>query len=213
MERLTGAQPAAAIVYHSPMQLGGIVLAGGAGTRMGVPKALVRLGGVTLVERAVATLQTRCDSVIVVSRPGVTLPELDVPVIPDDPGPASAIVALATGLAHHDAESCLLLACDLPFAAPLLDRLAARPPGPALGVDSDGVPQPLVARYPRKTTLDAANRLIAGGQLALQALVAVLEPAWERARGDELLNVNTPADLARAEAIADQPGSTSTTAL
>lgn len=195
------------------MDLGGIILAGGAGTRMGGPKALIPLGGQTLVERAVATLRQRCDFVVVVTRPDFPLPPLDVPVVQDRPGPASAMVALATGLAHHTTHTCLVVACDLPFAAPLLDRIAAHPPGPVVGVDADDVPQPLVARCVRAATLAAIERLIADGQLALQGLVDVLDPAREPARGDELLNINTPGDLARAKALVAQAGSTSTTAL
>ena len=47
----------------------GCVLAGGAGRRFGRPKAGVRLGDRTLVERAVGALLPRCGRVVVVSRP------------------------------------------------------------------------------------------------------------------------------------------------
>jgi 2-C-methyl-D-erythritol 4-phosphate cytidylyltransferase len=43
-----------------------IVVAAGSGERFGGPKQLARLGGVTVLERAVATAREACDSVVVV---------------------------------------------------------------------------------------------------------------------------------------------------
>lgn len=189
----------------------GIVLAGGAGSRLGAPKASVRLGGVTLVERAVAALAERCDEVIVVTRAGVALPPLAATVLVDRPGPAAPIVAVATGLASARSEACLVLGCDLPFAPPALDRLPVRG---GVATAPSGLPQPLCARYPRVAALAACEALIAADRLALLALVAALGLPHVPATETELLNINTPDDVARAkEILAAQAGSTSTTAL
>ena len=53
----------------------GIVLAGGRGVRLRAagPKALVRLDGVTLLDRSIATLRECCDDVIVVAPVSVEL--------------------------------------------------------------------------------------------------------------------------------------------
>lgn len=48
-------------------RLGGLVLAAGAGTRLGRPKALVELDGRLLVERAAGTAARLCDPVVVVA--------------------------------------------------------------------------------------------------------------------------------------------------
>ncbi len=196
------------------MELGGIVVAGGSGRRFGEPKAAAQLGGQTLVERAVGDLRARCVDVVVVSRPGVLLPPMDVTVVHDDPGPDAPIVGLATGLRHLTTQNCLVLACDIPFAAPILDRLCSHPLGHAVvASDRSGRAQPLLARYPRAEALTAATRRIASGELTLQALVTELGATLIVGSDDELLNINTPDDLARAEALLAQAGSTSTTAL
>lgn len=193
--------------------VGGVVLAGGGGRRFGGPKASVVLAGVTLVERAVAMLAGRCADVVVVTRPGVTLPRLSARVVFDRPGLDAPLAAVATGLAALDSDVCVVLACDLPFAAPVVDRLLAAPAGAAVAVDARGRAQPLCARYPRVETLAACERLLASGVAAMRDLVDVLSQTPVAADDGELLNVNTPADLVRCEALLAQPGSTSTTAL
>jgi molybdopterin-guanine dinucleotide biosynthesis protein A len=194
--------------------LGGIVLAGGAGLRAGGPKAGMLLAGRPLVAAAVERLLRRCDSVVVVSRPGVPLPTLAAPVLFDRPGPAAPLVGIATGLGALRTASCLVLACDLPFADAVLDRLIEAPHAAAVAADSDGRIQPLCARYPREAGLAACEALLAGGRLAAQGLAAALEAVPVPAGPGELLNVNTPEDLAQAEAAyGEPPGSTSTTAL
>jgi molybdopterin-guanine dinucleotide biosynthesis protein A len=176
------------------------VLAGGPGRRFGRPKADVRLAGRTLVERAVEALSARCARVVVVARPGVPLPPLLVSVVHDRPGPDAPMVALATGLAALEATDVLVLACDLPLAAPLLDRLLAAPQGRAAAGAHRGRAQPLCARYPRQPTLAACERLLAAGALPVGGLLEAVGALRVEAEGDELLNVNTPADLAAAEA-------------
>jgi molybdopterin-guanine dinucleotide biosynthesis protein A len=158
----------------------------------------VRLGGRTLVERAVAALLPRCGSVVVVSRPGVPLPPLPVPVVLDRPGPDCPLVGLASGLAALAADDALVLGCDLPLAGRLLDALVAAPPGVAVVATRRGRPQPLCARYPRARALAACQRLLAEGALPVVGLLQALGAATVEDDGDALLNVNTPEDLARA---------------
>lgn len=195
--------------------LGGIVLAGGAGLRIGRPKAGVVVGGVPLVVSAVTKLRARCGAVVVVARPGIALPDLDVPVVLDRPGPAAPLVGIATGLAALTTASCLVLACDLPLAGAVLDRLVAGEPPAVVASDAGGRIQPLCARYPRERALAACDALIADGELAALALAARLGAVAVTAGADELLNVNTPEDVARAEAALahTRAGRTSTTAL
>jgi molybdopterin-guanine dinucleotide biosynthesis protein A len=167
----------------------GLVLAGGAGARFGGPKALAVLDGATLVQRAVAALETGCGRVVVVGRPEVPLP---VPSLDDRPGPDCPLNAVATGLAALDADEVLVLACDLPWAAPVLPRLLT---APSVAVDPEGRPQPLCARYPRLAALAAADRLLAQGNLRMMALLDALGALAVPATTAELHNVTVPADL------------------
>lgn len=173
----------------------GLVLAGGYGRRLGRPKAGIVIEGTTLIERAVAMLAGRCAEVVVVSRADVPLPPLDVPVVFDEPGLDGPMNALATGLGALAGNEVVVLACDLPLAAPVLDRLLAEP-AHAASVAFDGVRiQPLCARYPRARTLEAARRLMADGVFRMTELVAVLDAVTVPASGHELLNVNDTEDL------------------
>lgn len=177
--------------------VGGVVLAGGSGTRLGRPKATVVVRGRTLAERAVNMMSLRCGLVVVVTRPGVPLPSLDVAVVLDDEGVRGPMNALVTGLAHADTDDVIALACDLPFAGPVLDRLLAAPPGRAVAAD-DGRLQPLCARYPRVAALEACRRLMARGVRRMTTLLDELGAASVEAHEDEMFNVNTRADLERA---------------
>lgn len=178
----------------------GLVLAGGAGRRFGRPKATVPIGGGTMVERAVALLMARCDGeVIVASHPSVDLPILPVAVVDDRPGPRAALNGIAAGLAELEADDVVVLACDLPAAGAVLDRLVAIDGNVVVAVDDRGRRQPLCGRYTRVDALRAAEDFLAAGELRLQRWLTALEPVVEvPARPGELLNVNTPADLGRA---------------
>ena len=174
--------------------LAGLVLAGGSGSRLGRPKATVVVRGRTLTERAVDLLAARCNPVVVVSRPDVPLPSLGVPVVFDRKGVRGPMNALATGLAAVDTDDVLVLACDLPFTGPVLDRLAAAPPGTAVAARDDRV-QPLCARYPRLATLEACRKLSAQGVRRMTSLLITLDATSIAADDGELFNLNTPADL------------------
>ena len=183
--------------------LGAVVLAGGHGRRLGgAGKASVEVGGETLVAAAVEAVRgANCDPVLVVTRPDVRLPPLPVPAVTDDPGPAGPLNALLTGLVRLSTDDAVVLACDLPFAGPVVARLAAYPPGSlVVAVDPDGRPQPLCARYPRQRAVDAARAALAAGERRVRVWCEGVgaEILHERAAGEELLNVNTVADLERA---------------
>jgi molybdopterin-guanine dinucleotide biosynthesis protein A len=155
----------------------------------------------TLVERAVAMLLPHCRRVLVVSRPTVPLPSLAADVVFDRPGPDTPLNGLATGLAELDAETVLVLACDLPLAAPLISRLASAPlPDPVVAADGGGRAQPLCGRYPRRPALAASTSLVDAGELRLLPLLDRLQASILVAGNDELTNVNGPEDLARVTA-------------
>jgi len=156
----------------------------------------VVLDGQTLVERAVAALASRCGRVVVVGRPEVPLP---VASVDDRPGPDCPLNALATGLAALVADEVLVLACDLPAAGPVLDRLVT---APSVAVDPAGRAQPLCARYPRVATLAAADDLLANEELRLLPLLDVLGATPVPATAAELHNVTTPADLVPPPSVA-----------
>jgi len=178
----------------------GIVVAGGAGRRLGMPKALALLEGRTLVERAVATLAGCCERVIVVVRDGIDLPPLEAEVVVDRPGPACVLGAVATGLAAATGGRALVLGCDLPFAAPAIDALLVAGADGAVVAAGDGRLQPLCALYPRAAALAVAQALLAAGDLRATGLPEALSASLVEDRWEALTNVNTAADLEGARA-------------
>lgn len=177
-------------------------MAGGAGTRLGQPKATVVLAGTTLVERAVDALVPHCRRVAVVTRPTIVLPPLAAEVILDRPGPDSPLNGLATGLAALDAERVLVLACDLPLAGPLIGRLASAPlPDPVVAADGAGRAQPLCGRYARLPALAQCTTLLEEGEVRLLPLLDRLAASVVPARDEELANVNSGEDLERVAAL------------
>lgn len=155
------------------------------------------LDGQTLVARAVETLNELCDEVVVIGRAEVALPPLGVAVFTDAPGPACVLNAMVTGLAALVDDEVLVLACDLPAAAPLLGRLMGVPlSGDAMvPTDPAGRPQPLAARYRRRETLAVGTALLAADDRRVLALLGHLDVALIPASAVELRNLNTPADL------------------
>jgi molybdenum cofactor guanylyltransferase len=185
-------------------RVAGLLLTGGASSRMGVAKTELRRDGHRLADRAAAVLAQVCDPVLEVG-PGASA--LDHVLEPDaGSGPLVALVAGAAALRErgHDG-ALLLLAVDLPFVeAPLLARIARYRPVAATVVPvSAGFPQPLCARYSVEACSEA-GRLAAGGRRSLRALLdAVLWEALDAeawlavAPANALDDVDTPADVER----------------
>jgi molybdopterin-guanine dinucleotide biosynthesis protein A len=187
-----------------------LVLAGGAGRRMGDPhgtdKAALDVGGVTLLDRVLAAVAGAQRCVVVgPRRPTARVVTFTVEEPPGS-GPAAAIVH---GLSLVDARTILVLATDMPFAATavpkLLDALTGEQVDAAMLVDDSGRRQPLVAAY----RADALRRCAEGRDwrgASVRALISGLKVAEVAAVGDEALDCDTPVQLTAAQqAASSQP--------
>ncbi|MGH2934515.1 MAG: molybdenum cofactor guanylyltransferase [Gaiellaceae bacterium] len=164
-------------------RLTGILLVGGASTRFGSPKALARVGGETLAERAWRVLGEACDERIAVGKGGEELP---FPVLADGVQEHAAIHGLVAGLRAAPTEVSVVLPVDCPnVTAAALRELAA-------ACRDAAVPQtgPLPGAY-RKTALPALER----GELSIARALAGLDVAVVELDEKLLLNVNTPDDV------------------
>jgi molybdopterin-guanine dinucleotide biosynthesis protein A len=181
--------------------LGGVVLAGGAGRRMGgADKAALTVGGVRLLDRVLAAARPVCDLLVVVGPARPTAIDGVVFVVEDQPG-GGPVPAIATGLAAvDDCDTVLVLAADLPLLRTgHLQRLVLAVAGDlavqaAAAADRSG-PNPLLAAYrpaPLRARLAGLGRGSPAGAL-LPASTATVDV------GPATLNVNRPADLAVAE--------------
>ena len=179
---------------------------------MGRDKALVRLAGRTLLERAVTTVREAGGTPLVLGppRPGFGLEGVRfVDETVDGEEGRGPLFALRHGLVECATPLAVALACDLPLVPPdLLRFLAAEAGGYAAVVPRAlGEPQVLAAAY-ASSCLEAIERRIAAGRFSVRGL---LDEVNARLLGaDELrpfggegifLNINTPGDLAKAESI------------
>ena len=114
-----------------PSGITGIVLAAGAGRRLGQPKADVLVGGRRLVDRAVATLLAGgCSQVLAVLRPGQQAASGARTVVnpePDSGMGSSLRCALAELSADEGSRACVVLLADMVGVRPaevaaVLDR-------------------------------------------------------------------------------------------
>jgi molybdopterin-guanine dinucleotide biosynthesis protein A len=184
----------------------GVILAGGAGTRIGGNKASVALNGEPLLLHALRALRQALTDVAIITKPQTVLPPLDGAMIwvePDEP--VHPLLGVGESLALAGGRAVLVCPVDMPFLSPrLLSRLAAVKPGgrPAVMASARGIARPLVARY----SPDAAELLseAAHGQLPLEAVVSALEPQLVEVDDElELFDVNTPDDLLQAAGMLD----------
>ena len=186
------------------------VLAGGRSRRMGTAKATVRLGGRPLVDWPLAAAARAGLEAVVVAKPGSELPALAVPVWREPPAPSHPLAGLVCALERAGGRPVVAAACDMPFVSPeLLARLAAIE-APAAAARVGGRLEPFPGRY-SGAALGVLRAALAREAPVREAL-ASLAPA--ELGEDELLafgdpfvmvaGVNTPSELAAAEAIVRQ---------
>lgn len=184
------------------------LLVGGASSRMGGDKARVELAGEPAATRLARRLAALCEEVLLVGgdppegAPGRRVADVE--------GPRCALRGLVSALGAARSERVLVVATDLPLVSEaLLLALVAWPEADAVVARDAQGPQALCGVYRRAPAQAvAARRLADGRRLALRGLLdeldtRVLPEDVLRAvdpDGDALHNVNTPEDLARAEA-------------
>lgn len=195
----------------------GFVLIGGRSSRLGVAKAFVDLGGMTLAERAARTIEAAFDVVGVKFIAGADnqFPAVSAfarPVVFDlrpGFGPWSGLHA---ALAYARSEWALVLACDYPFvSAELLGFLvdhASDDHEVVVPVQTDGRLQPLCAVYRVNPILNEIEALLDSNSLMPPLREFLDRERTRRVEADEysafgdphalFLNINTQDDLARA---------------
>jgi len=170
--------------------LTGVLLVGGASTRFGSPKALARLDGETLAERAWRVLGDACDERIAVGKAGEL--ELPFPVTDDATEVRAPLAGLVAGLLAATHDVAIVLPVDVPaVTSDALRALAAACRDAA--VTQTG---PLPGAY-RRSALPALERALAEGRLALHDVLHELDVAVVEIDSAILVNVNTPDDLQR----------------
>lgn len=198
----------------------GIILAGGRSRRMGRNKALLESPGgshLTFVEHLASQLAQQCPEVLLVARDQTSGEEYlsasanqNWRMVYDQVPNQGPLMGLFSGLQATVFSHALVLAVDLPFAQPaLLSWLCAFPLAAEVLVPRvQGIPQVLLARYPR-AMLPAIEECLRAGRRDPRALlekvpVRFLEEEQLRELDPELCsfrNINTPEDFEQAIAL------------
>lgn len=187
----------------SPLRLGAVVLTGGTAVRMdGIDKASIEVGGVTLLERALAATMTAREVVVVGQEVPTSRPVTFTREDPPGGGPAAGILAgLDRFLAPPDLVC--VLAVDMPrvnagTVARLVWAVEADPDvDGAVLVDREGRRQTLagVYRYGALAAARPEDREAEHG-LAVRRLIGLLRLADVPVVGEEARDVDTWTDLA-----------------
>jgi molybdenum cofactor guanylyltransferase len=196
----------------------GLILAGGLARRMGGgDKARIRVGGATILERAIERLKPHCCGGLLLNANGdpARFADTGIPVVadsvPDFAGPLAGILAGLDWAAAH-APDCALVASapgDCPFLPrdllPRLHAARAAAGAPLACARSGEQPHPVVGLWP-VALREALRRALRDEGLhkidLWTARYGVAVAAWPATPFDPFFNVNTPDDLKEAEAVA-----------
>jgi molybdenum cofactor guanylyltransferase len=200
----------------STPRLYGLVLAGGASSRMQRDKAALAYGGKRQLDRAVELLSRHVGKAFVSVRESQTrdAARSAYPMLVDSVEGSGPIVGIRSALAAHSDVAWLVLACDLPL---LTDETLAqlirerRPARVATAFRSahDGLPEPLCAIYEPRAGAELATYQAAGGHCPRKFLIrhdAALIDAIDRHALD---NVNTPGEYETVRRTFDSPAKSS----
>jgi molybdopterin-guanine dinucleotide biosynthesis protein A len=204
----------------APHPVTGLILAGGASSRMGRPKALLPFGGERLIERQVRLLRPLCRELLVVTNDPAAYRFLGLPLVADRAPGLGPLAGLEAGLAAASQPFALGVACDMPFLTgavleALYGLMVGRPgesaggaplvPGEACGPPVAPTQPPLVAlpRTPagpeplcalwRREALSAIQGALAADRRSPRSLLAQLPVAW--LEGEALAALGDPARL------------------
>ena len=207
----------------------GFVQAGGGSTRFGTDKAMVSLGGKTMLRRTGELLASVCHDVTVIA-PAGKYADAPWPVLADrwpGEGPLGGIVTALNSLkeapapedllalVHGPCPFALILGCDMPFLTKefltfLIERAVA---SEALVVvpESGRRLEPLCACWCAQSARAIQEAFDAGGRKVTEAMkhvpMEVLDEAdWKRFDTDGRLfwNMNTPGDYEEARRVIEE---------
>ncbi len=195
----------------------GAILAGGRNVRYGAPKALAMVDGARIIDRVMRALRAVTPDLILIANDADVYASVGLPMRPDARPGLGALGGIYTALLwarEAGRPGILAVACDMPFLdTRLLARLAG---GAAHGADvvvpesggRRGV-EPLCAYYSTRCIAAIETQLERGDFHVIgfydDVAVERVPPDEVRAHGDPqvlFLNVNTPEERERAEALA-----------
>lgn len=177
-----------------PIELDGLVLAGGESHRMGRDKSLLPFGACTLIEHVIAQLRPMVVDLRVSTRTAAQHANLGVPLVMDLHPNLGPLMGIATGLRASNREWTLVVATDIPVLPVNLVPVlwAARSGGPCVVPrTAGGQSQPLFALYHRNLA-DRILSFVNQGNRRVLDFVAACGAVIVPAPNTELANLNNP---------------------
>lgn len=195
----------------------GVILSGGQSTRMGRDKALLELGKELLITHAVKRLQNQLDSIIINSASRqLPFTKTTLPLVADLPqvagsGPLGGIFSAMVYAKSNGYQAIITIAVDTPFfpetyARQLIEKARANEGKPILAATAAAW-HPTFGLWPvalkdrlehhLHTAQEKCIAAFARQQDAQTVLFTPVPPYYI----DPFFNINTPADLAEAEAL------------
>jgi len=197
----------------------GLILAGGLARRMGGgDKALVRVGGVTILDRAIDRIRPQCHRLVInANGDPARFASTGLPVVADDvPDFAGPLAGILAGLDWAAANApgiseVVSVPGDCPFLPrDLVARLYAerKASGLPLACARSGAwRHPVVGLWPVSLREDLREALMGEGLRKIEIWTArhgVAIADWPDTPVDPFFNVNTPEDAASADRLATQ---------
>ena len=202
------------------MSVLGYVLAGGGSTRFGKDKALVELGGKTMLARTTELAASVCNEAMIVAAEG-KYTGAPAPLLADrwpGQGPLGGILTALQSSALRGSESTwnLIVSCDMPFLTrewlAFLCQRAERSAKQVVVAESANGLEPLCACWktgsmpPVQAAFDSGVRKVTEAMKRLPMEV-LDESVWKRfdTEGRLFWNMNTPADYEETKRILEAP--------
>jgi molybdopterin-guanine dinucleotide biosynthesis protein A len=191
------------------MRIVGLILAGGEGQRMGgADKALLALAGRPMLEHVIERFSPQVDDLALSANGDASrFAAFDLAVLADTAshGPLSGVLAGLDWAFGLGATALVSAAVDTPFLpCDLVPRLVwaaeAAPCGVAVA-RSGGRDHPTLALWPTDLRNPLRDALAQGRYRVMDFARAQEAASAEFDEGTSFLNINTPGDLARAEAL------------
>jgi len=195
----------------------GVILAGGANTRFdGEQKTLMKIGDRRILDRIFTVMAAVFDDLILVTNTPDQYLEWDATIATDLLPVKSSLNGIYTGLFYTRTDYAFFTAGDTPFLRKEMVRTVVDGISPGIDIvmpETEKGREPLCAAY-SKSCLELARHNVKTGRLKIMRTfrkknIKIISEKAARQADPGLLsffNVNTPADLERAQEIARETG-------
>lgn len=193
------------------MQVAGVILAGGRSSRMGgADKAALTVAGKSLLDHVHMRIKGQCDPIALSCHRNGIRHDAELTILHDAQqdhlGPLAGILAGLEWAATLDIPHIVSVPVDTPF---LPHNLVARLQSAGMAaiatseVDGEMRAHPVVGLWPVAFRHDLRAILQRGERRVMNAAHAAgaVEVAFDSTDGDPFFNINTPEDVARADAL------------